>query len=79
MREIVRAREMFGKWFIDGRINGVFRLAASVLNEFFKEVARDEGEEWVTEEAVEDGAEEQLPKSPKVTWSFVHPGVPPRR
>ncbi|KAH9967007.1 hypothetical protein BJV74DRAFT_284696 [Russula compacta] len=69
-REMVWAREMFAKWFIDGRVDGVFRLAASVLNEFLKEVARDEGEEWVTEEAVEaEGAEEQPPISPKSTQS----------
>lgn len=58
-REMVWVREMFGKWLIDGRVDAVFRLAAGVLNELLKEVARDEGEEWVTEEPVEEVAEKQ--------------------
>ncbi|KAH9968397.1 hypothetical protein BJV74DRAFT_990677 [Russula compacta] len=44
---------MFSRWFIDGRVDGVFLLAAGVLNEFLKEVA---GEGWVTEEVVEEDA-----------------------
>lgn len=60
-REMVWAREMFGKWFIDGRVDGVFRLAAEVLDELLKEVARDEGEEWVMGEAMEKAGEEQSP------------------
>ncbi|KAH9995293.1 hypothetical protein BJV77DRAFT_1066374 [Russula vinacea] len=60
-REMVWAREMFGKWFIDGRVDGVFRLAADVLDELLKEVARDEGEEWVTGEAMGEASEEQSP------------------
>ena len=58
-REMVWAREMFGKWFVDGRVDGVFRLAAEILDTFLKEVARDEGEEWVVEEAA--AAEGQSP------------------
>jgi phosphotransacetylase len=46
-REMVWAREMFGKWFIDGCVNGVFRLATEVLDALLKVFARDEGEEWV--------------------------------
>jgi hypothetical protein len=65
-REMVWAREMFGKWLIDGRVDAVFRLAAGVLNELLKEVARDEGEEWVTEEPVEEVAEKQPPKLSRV-------------
>ena len=65
-REMVWAREMFGKWLIDGRVDGVFRLAAGVLNELLKEVARDEGEEWVAGEEVEDAAEEPVPKDSDV-------------
>ena len=65
-REMVWAREMFGKWFIDGRVDGVFRLAAGVLDEVLKEVARDEGEEWVIGEAMEEEAEGQLPTLSKV-------------
>ena len=42
--------EMFGEWCIDGRVDGVFLLTVGVLNEFLKDVARDEGEEWVTAE-----------------------------
>ncbi|KAH9953025.1 hypothetical protein BC827DRAFT_1273894 [Russula dissimulans] len=61
-REMVWAREMFGKWFIDGRVDAVFRLAAEVLNELLKEVARDEGEEWVAEE----GRKEEVPKFAEV-------------
>jgi hypothetical protein len=60
-REMVWAREMFGKWFIDGRVDGVFRLAAEVLDELLKEVARDEGEEWVTGEAMGEASGEQSP------------------
>jgi hypothetical protein len=60
-REMVWAREMFGKWFIDGRVDSVFRLAAEVLDELLKEVARDEGEEWVIGEAMEEAAEGQSP------------------
>ena len=63
-REMVWAREMFGKWFIDGRVDGVFRLAAEVLDELLKEVARDEGEEWVTEAM--EAAEGQSPMLSKV-------------
>jgi hypothetical protein len=44
---------MICKWFIDGRVDGVFRLAAEVLDELLKEVAWDEGEEWVMGEAME--------------------------
>jgi hypothetical protein len=67
-REMVWAREMFGKWFIDGRVDGVFRLAAEILDAFLKEVARDEGEEWVREEAMEEAAaaEGQSPALSKV-------------
>jgi hypothetical protein len=62
-REMVWAREVFGKWLVDGRLDAVFRLSAGVLNEFLKEVARDEGEEWVAEEEEEEEAtEEQLTK-----------------
>ena len=60
-REMVWAREMFGKWFIDGRVDGVFRLAAEVLDELLKEVARDEGEEWVMSELMEKAGEDQSP------------------
>ena len=60
-REMVWAREMFSKWFIDGRVDGVFRLAAEVLDELLKEVARDEGEEWVIGEAMEEAAEGRSP------------------
>lgn len=52
---------MFGKWFIDGRVDGVFRLAAEVLDELLKGVARDEGEEWVIGEAMEEATEGQSP------------------
>lgn len=64
-REMVWAREMFGKWLIDGRVDAVFRLAAGVLNELLKELARDEGEEWVADEVVGEAAddEEQPTKS----------------
>ncbi|KAF8497842.1 hypothetical protein F5888DRAFT_1695905 [Russula emetica] len=65
-REMGWAREMFGKWFIDGRVDGVFRLAADVLDGFLKEVARDEGEEWVIAEAKEEAAEGQSPTLSKV-------------
>jgi hypothetical protein len=65
-REMVWAREMFGKWFIDGRVDGVFRLAAEVLDELLKEIARDEGEEWVIGEAMEEAAEGQSPTLTKV-------------
>jgi hypothetical protein len=65
-REMVWAREMFGKWFIDGRVDGVFRLAAEVLDEFLKGVARDEGEEWVVGETMEEAAEGQSPTLSKV-------------
>ena len=67
-QEMVWAREMFGKWLIDGRVDAVFRLAAGVLNELLKELARDEGEEWVTDEVVEEAAEaeEQPVKSSTV-------------
>jgi hypothetical protein len=57
-REMVWAREVFGKWLVDGRLDAVFRLSADVLNELLKDVARDEGEEWVAEEGVEEAAEE---------------------
>lgn len=60
-REMVWAREVFGKWLVDGRLDAVFRLSAGVLNELLKEVARDEGEEWVVEEE-EEVAEAQLPQ-----------------
>jgi len=68
-REMVWAREMFGKWLIDGRVDAVFRLAAGVLNELLKELARDEGEEWVMDEMMEEAAEaeEQPAKSSTVT------------
>jgi hypothetical protein len=70
-REMVWAREVFGKWLVDGRLDAVFRLSADVLNEFLKEVARDEGEEWVAEEEVEEEAAEevavqQVPRDSKV-------------
>ncbi|KAI9449287.1 hypothetical protein BJY52DRAFT_1308167 [Lactarius psammicola] len=68
-REMVWAREVFGKWLVDGRLDAVFRLSAGVLNELLKEVARDEGEEWVAEEEEEEeeaAAEEQLPEDTKV-------------
>ena len=68
-REMVWAREVFGKWLVDGRLDAVFRLSAGVLNEFLKEVARDEGEEWVAdeeEEKEEDGEEDQSSKDTKV-------------
>ncbi len=65
-REMVWAREMFGKWFIDGRVDGVFRLAAEVLDVLLKEIARDEGEEWVVAEAMEEAAERQSPRFSKV-------------
>jgi hypothetical protein len=64
-REMVWAQEMFGKWLIDGRVDSVFRLAAGVLNELLKEVARDEGEEWVLDAEVEV-VKEQSPKDPDV-------------
>ena len=67
-REMVWAREMFGKWFIDWRIDGVLRLAAEVLDGFLKEVARDEGEEWVIGEAMEETV-----KGPSPTLSKVIP------
>ena len=53
-----RMRSCFGKWFIDGQWR--ISAAAWVLNEFLSEVARDEGEEWVTEEVSEEGAEEKV-------------------
>jgi hypothetical protein len=56
---------MICKWFIDGRVDGVFRLAAEVLDELLKEVAWDEGEEWVMGEAME-AAEGQSPILSKV-------------
>ena len=67
-REMVWAREVFGKWLVDGRLDAVFRLSAGVLNELLKEVARDEGEEWVAEEGVEaeEAVEEQVPRDSKV-------------
>ena len=62
-REMVWAREVFGKWLVDGRLDAVFRLSANVLNELLKEVARDEGEEWVAdEEEEEEAVEEQTTK-----------------
>ena len=63
---MVWAREMFKKWFIDGRVDGVFRLAAEVLDEFLKEVARDEGEEWVIGEAMDEAVEGQSATLSKV-------------
>ncbi|KAI0320238.1 hypothetical protein OF83DRAFT_631084 [Amylostereum chailletii] len=45
-REHMWAREMFAGWWADGRIDGVFRDAAGVLNDLLKEMAREEGEEW---------------------------------
>ena len=61
---------MFDKWIIGGRVNGVFLLVAGVLREFLKEVAWDEGKEWITEQVVEEssreGAEEELPKLSQV-------------
>jgi len=56
---------MFGRWFIDGRVDGVFRLAAEVLDGLLKEVTRGEGEEWVMGEAME-AAEGQSPRLSKV-------------
>jgi hypothetical protein len=51
-REMVWAREVFGKWLVDGRLDAVFRLSADVLNELLKEVAADEGIEWGVAEQV---------------------------
>ncbi|KAH9173149.1 hypothetical protein EDB89DRAFT_2242364, partial [Lactarius sanguifluus] len=65
-REMVWAREVFGKWLVDGRLDAVFRLSAGVLNELLKEVARDEGEEWVAEEEEEEAAEMQIPEDTEV-------------
>ncbi|KAH8985365.1 hypothetical protein EDB92DRAFT_1365134 [Lactarius akahatsu] len=68
-REMVWAREVFGKWLVDGRLDAVFRLSAGVLNELLKEVARDEGEEWVAEdeeEEEEEAAEVQIPEVTEV-------------
>ena len=78
-REMVWAREVFGKWLVDGRLDAVFRLSAGVLNELLKEVARDEGEEWVAEEAeeeeeaAEEVAEEPRPRDSKVTQTSPGP------
>jgi hypothetical protein len=40
--EMVWAREMFGKWLIDGCVDSIFWLAAGILNELLKEVVPDE-------------------------------------
>ncbi|KAH9033002.1 hypothetical protein EDB85DRAFT_1890441 [Lactarius pseudohatsudake] len=66
-REMVWAREVFGKWLVDGRLDAVFRLSAGVLNELLKEVARDEGEEWVAEEEEEEEEEATEVQIPEVT------------
>ena len=74
-REMVWAREVFGKWLVDGRLDAVFRLSANVLNELLKEVARDEGEEWVADEVVEEEAaeEHQTQRDSKVTQTSPGP------
>ncbi|KAH9975595.1 hypothetical protein BJV74DRAFT_888816 [Russula compacta] len=55
-------RKVVYRWARRWRISAT----ACVPNKFMKEVARDEGEEWVTEEVVEEGAEKQPPNLSKM-------------
>ncbi|KZV61750.1 hypothetical protein PENSPDRAFT_658679 [Peniophora sp. CONT] len=45
-RERAWAKETFGRWMKDGRADGVFKEAASVLDGLLRYMAREDGEEW---------------------------------
>ncbi|KAH9987732.1 hypothetical protein BJV74DRAFT_885492 [Russula compacta] len=57
-----RLLAMVHRWTRRWRISAT----ACVPNELLTEIARDEGEEWVTEKVVEEGAEENPPDVSKV-------------